>query len=525
MVLKKMILILVLGIFIGSLSSQEFQEAAKNGDLNKISQLLQSDPDLLNSRDQQNKTALHFACQNGHIEVVKLLVEKGANVNITDYDFKSPLLWAASEGYREILDILLKNNADKYATDIDGKCAVHLAVEAGNLSLVEWMLSNGYELNCKAFNDNSLLHSAAMSGKNEMVRKLIGKGLYVNIRNLFGKTPLHYAASYGKMETVEVLLKNGAKIDFKAINGKTPYHLAVEAKQYETAELLIKQGADTKPWKFGGPKGKYMGQDPPGALPKIFAPGIVSTDGYEFALTFTPDGKEFYFTRRSGEKHLHTNTIIYSGMNNGKWTEPEVAPFSGRHFDFEPHISPDGKRLYFGTTRPFKEGEQSRGMKQWYMVREGSEWTDLKPLDPPFSDIFAMYITTALNGNIYYTGQGITMSRFENGKYQEPERLGEKVNFIQYTAHPFIAPDESYIIYDGQPDSPLIFTDYFYISFKQSDGSWSDVINLSEKCNLGTDLMCASISPDGKYLFYSQGGNIYWVSAKFLDELKPDKLK
>lgn len=514
------VFVLIFSIFIGSLFSQEIQEAAKTGNLDKVNQLLHNDPDLLNHRDQRNKTALHFACQNGHFEVVKLLVEKGANVNIMDYDFRTPLLWAAANGYSQILEILVKNGADRYKTDANGKSAVHLAVEAGNLSLVEWMLVNGYELNLKAFNDNSLLHSAAMTGQNDMTRKLLEKGLFVDISNLYGKTPLHYAASYGKKETVELLLKCGAKINVRAINGKTAYHLAVEGKQFKTAELLKNLGADTKPWKFSMPKGKYLGQDPPGAVPKIFAPGIVSTDGFEFAITFTPEIDEFYFTRRSGEKHFGTNTIVYSKMKNGKWTEPDIAPFSGRYFDFEPHISPDGEKLYFGTRRPFKEGEQSRGMKQWCLERNGSGWTNLKPLGSPFSDIFAMYITTAANGNIYYTGQGISMSRFENGKYQEPERLGEKVNFIQKTAHPFISPDESYIIFDGQPNSPLDFTDNFYISFKQSDGTWSDVINLSEKCNLGTDLMCASISPDGKYLFYSQGGNIYWVSAEFLKKVR-----
>ncbi|MFC1724439.1 ankyrin repeat domain-containing protein [candidate division KSB1 bacterium] len=522
---KHIILIMVLSLCFSSLFSQSLQDAAKNGKLDEVKKLLMNDPDLLNNRDRMNKTALHIACENGHTELVKFLVEKGANVNITDYDFKKPLLWAAEKGHREILDILLNNNADKSATDINGKSAVHLAVENGFTDLVEWLLSNGFDLNSRALHDVTLLHSAAMSGQNNMVRRLIEKGLNVDVKNVYGKTPLHYAASYGKNETVELLLKLGANINVKAVNGKTAYHLALEGKQQETAEILKENGADTTPWEFSGPEGDYLGQDPPGTVPEIFAPGIVSTDGFEFAITFTPDGNEFYFTRRNGEKHLPTNTIIYSRRKNGKWIEPEIAPFSGKYFDFEPHISPDGKKLYFGTMRPVKEGEQPQGMRQWCFERAGSEWTNLKPLGPPFDNIHAMYVTTADNGNIYFTGQGITVSRFENGKYQEPERLGKRINFIQYTAHPFIAPDESYIIYDGQPDSPFDFKDYFYISFKQKNGSWSDVVNLSEKCNLGTGLMCASISPDGKYLFYSQGGNIYWVSAKIIDELKPEELK
>lgn len=114
----------------------------------------------------------------------------------------------------------------------------------------------------------------------------------------------------------------------------------------------------------------YFAQKPPGINPELFAPGIISTEKYfEISCTLTPEGKEFYFTRR-GEEFGDTNTILVSKLMNGKWTKPKVALFSGTHFDYEPHISPDGNRLYFGTNRPaLVEGEPGRGGNIWYVER------------------------------------------------------------------------------------------------------------------------------------------------------------
>lgn len=73
-------------------------------------------------------------------------------------------------------------------------------------------------------------------------------------------------------------------------------------------------------------KGPYFGQKPPGTTPQIFAPGIVSTDAHEFGCSFSPDGKEFYFTRR--ETPRSPTLIMVSKYVDGVWTKPEAAPFN-----------------------------------------------------------------------------------------------------------------------------------------------------------------------------------------------------
>ena len=96
--------------------------------------------------------------------------------------------------------------------------------------------------------------------------------------------------------------------------------------------------------------GDYLGQTPPGALPELFAPGVVSTGLYERDVAMTPDGGEIYFGLMAGGEVM----IVVSKRENGVWSPPEIAPFcdDAEILDLEPHITPDCKRFLFLSTRP-----------------------------------------------------------------------------------------------------------------------------------------------------------------------------
>lgn len=85
----------------------------------------------------------------------------------------------------------------------------------------------------------------------------------------------------------------------------------------------------------------------------LFAPGIISTGMNERDITFTPDGKELYYSMQ-GEGFF---VILFVKQENGIWISPRVAPFSGRYNDIEASIAPDGKRLFFTSDRPRFEGD------------------------------------------------------------------------------------------------------------------------------------------------------------------------
>ena len=119
----------------------------------------------------------------------------------------------------------------------------------------------------------------------------------------------------------------------------------------------------------------------------------------------------------------------------------------------------------------------------------------------------------------------IRYSRLIDGKREEPRPLSKEINTGTWNAHPFIAPDESYIMWDGRRDSGYGDSD-IYISFRQQDGSWGEAVNLGDNINTDAWEASPSVTPDGKYLFFhrqisSDNLDIYWVDTQIIEDLRP----
>ncbi len=292
------------------------------------------------------------------------------------------------------------------------------------------------------------------------------------------------------------------------------------------AESAISQQDD--PQRLTGP---YLGQKPPGIKPEVFAPGIVSTAAHEFSCCFSPDGKEFYFARRHPE--LNWPVIMVSRLRDGAWTEPEIASFVEKEPSFEPWITLDNKRLYFQSGKPIP-GQSGPPMNVLYVERGPKGWgTAINP-GSPFNPAKAMHFGSTRDGTIYTTdisqGPGserIAVSRLVNGKYENLERLGPPINGELQTMHPYIAPDESYIVYSSRMPSEMPSFELL-VSFRKRDGGWDEPKNVDLAMSAGLPF----VSPDGKYLFFtgaepgqSKGpgpgvSDIYWVSARIIEELR-----
>lgn len=255
-----------------------------------------------------------------------------------------------------------------------------------------------------------------------------------------------------------------------------------------------------EPGSLTGLDGPYFGQAMPGTVPEVFAPGIVSTrGGHEFSCTFSPDGREFYFNRGP-------NIYVAYWREDG-WTAPDFAPFNSDRLDHEPFIPTDGSKLYFGSGRERAGVSAEEAYGIWVMEREGDVWGEPAYLFP------GMFVTTASSGNAYVTsldfaaGGGLCVYRPDHGGYGECERLEVGVDSRQ-VAHPLIAPDESFLIFDAQ-DGDL------YISFPLGDGGWSPGVRIDEISDIG-EIMTAALSPDAQVLFFYANHDIYWVSAGIL---------
>jgi hypothetical protein len=304
-------------------------------------------------------------------------------------------------------------------------------------------------------------------------------------------------------------------------------------------------------------KGPYLGQTPPGIKPVVFAPGIVSTGLYTRDIAISTDGKEIYFCISDAS----ATAILVTKCVNDRWSEPVIAPFSGTgFFDFEPHISPDGKKFFFLSGRPPNGKEPKTGwyyQKLWMMNRKDTCWTEPQLVDEPVSSAENEFFPSVTNGNVlYFTRSGqsvkarIYKSRFENGRYQVPEILQFDIPETGQLFNAFVSPEEDFLITCAQGiDTTNIDQDY-YISFRRKDGKWGKLIKFGPEINTpGDNANSAFVSRDGNYLFFSssrkdsaqsriksgtslrsiinsksQPGNgssaIYWVSSKVIDELR-----
>ncbi|MBV1910033.1 MAG: hypothetical protein KUG78_12070 [Kangiellaceae bacterium] len=288
---------------------------------------------------------------------------------------------------------------------------------------------------------------------------------------------------------------------------------------------LVMSGASYSQDDISIPDGPYLGQTPPGSTPEIFALGIVNREeSIDLEGMFGSDLNTFYFTREGKEYTGITKfgpskgeTVPYGlavfEYKNNKWQHSVVAKAVS-----EPSISPDGNTILF---------------KNQYIERTSDGWSELKKLGEPFASIDIMRSAISANGTIYFDTYNkaldipLRYSRLVNGKYETPKSLGPQFGIGRYNAHPFIAPDESYIIFDSVREGGYGRSD-LYISFRVADGSWGPAINMGDKINSAASEKNPSLSPDGKFIFFdwrikprNADVTIYWVDAQIIEKLRP----
>jgi len=280
------------------------------------------------------------------------------------------------------------------------------------------------------------------------------------------------------------------------------------------------QAQSTK--KFSALKGNYLGQTPPGDVPVVFAPGIVSVNGrYEYGVSFSPDLKEIYFTaHRKGE----SSSVYFSKLIDEKWTNPKKANLTkgGQGAEFEAFVNSSGEKIYFAVS-------DSKGVKIWQATRSGNWWNNAKVLASPINDDIVFYPNAAKNGDLFY-------KNVSKGKmYYAPNKIGKFPEIfeagIEYGSHGFIAPSQDFILIDALKENDKTKDKDIHVCFKMKDGTWTKPINLGSTVNSNFNETCPSITPDGKYLFFSryneEGGlpNIYWVGTNIIKKLKKKALQ
>jgi hypothetical protein len=479
--------VLVLMFIVNLLHAQSLEEYIRNGDVESVKSILKKNPGLLDKEVSSGMKPLHYAAYLGKTEIARYLISKGANIDEETTGHFTPL---------------------------------NYAVRYGNMSTAAVLIENGADISSRTPQGTTYLHFAILSGNKDMAGLLIDNGLDVNVIKKGNLTPLHIAAVSGDQEIVEFLIQKGSDLDVRSTDEGTPLHFALASGNKHIEELLISKGAAKLKRDFPLYQGKYLGMKKPGETPEAFAPELFrNVYGSHTVPAFSPDGKELYWEAPFIPGRMNMIRIWYMREENGRWTPPRKASFS----DFPsgaPAFSPDGKRLFFMSNRSRQDNAGRRDFDLWFVEREGTGWSKPKHLGNTInSEKFETAPIVTRDGTLYYNvaGKGIVKSAFVNGRYTEPESLGDLFNSDYVDS----CKDREHIIFSSNRRKGD-FQFEFFISFHKPDGRWSKAISMGDKLHQGNVAGYGRVTLDGKYLFIVNRNHegYYWIDAKIIDELK-----
>lgn len=250
---------------------------------------------------------------------------------------------------------------------------------------------------------------------------------------------------------------------------------------------------------------------PAADTPHVFAPGLVSDGLNNRDFTISPSGDEVFFTLQ--QPRFISSTVLYMRKENGKWSKPMVAPFSGKWRDLEAFFSPDGQTVYFSSDRPLKEGEAKKDFDIWKVKRlANGKYAEPENLGSTVNSIKdEFYPSVTKTGDLYFTvqaayGKGsedIVECKLTDKGYAAPVSLPEDINtkFDEFNA--FADPDGQFIIFTcyGRPDD--MGRGDMYIARKDAAGKWLPAKHLPAPFNSPLLDYCPYVTPDKKYLFFT----------------------
>ncbi|HEU0015196.1 MAG TPA: hypothetical protein VFQ45_16010 [Longimicrobium sp.] len=245
-----------------------------------------------------------------------------------------------------------------------------------------------------------------------------------------------------------------------------------------------------------------------GVVLERFGDGVFTTGAWDFFVALSPDGEEAFFCRANGSfSHF---TILQTRRRGDGWAPPRMASFSGRWSDADPHYTPDGRRIFFISNRPVSGDTAASAYDVWFVEREGDGWSAPRRLEGPVNGPGTEWSPSpAANGNLYFGtvreggrgGNDLYVARWTGAGYAEPENLGDSINTARGEVEPWIAPDESYLVFSGQARADGAGGFDLYVS-ERVGGVWGKARPLAA-LNTPAYEFNPSVSPDGRWLYFS----------------------
>ena len=276
---------------------------------------------------------------------------------------------------------------------------------------------------------------------------------------------------------------------------------------------------------------QYFGLTPPGLIPEVFAPGVVSDSTWaeHCQVAISPQGDEIYWSAWTGkykseDGSKNTEQIFYSKFENGIWTNPQLAEFIKNNphgLNGGPVFSPDGNKLYFYQV---KSPWVSSDMNTYYVEKIDGKWSD-EPIDvgQPYNTEDQDYSPIFSKKGIAYKNLFGKISKYfyVNGNFTLKDSILLPKGFRPLWNF-YISPEEDYVIFASIHESGFGDVD-LYISFKDKAGEWGTPINMGAEINTELRERFPTVSPDGKYMFFMRhtpGQDFFWISTKIIHELQ-----
>jgi ankyrin repeat protein len=397
-----------------AVSAQEICDAVKANDLAKVKSLIEPNSQLVHAKDTDGRRPLHWACEGVHFEVLKFLVEKGADVNAQDKDGIAPLHTLTSRGHAEGIALLIANKAKVNIKNASGETPLHYAAQSGRFAIVQQLIDHGAVATSISHSGYTPLLEAINANSLEITELLIAKGADINLvfrEEYYGDTPLSFAVRSGNLEMVKSLHLKGANIQYRTKLGANLLHFAAAVNKADIVTYLIDSGVDINSVQNGGLTPLHMAA----IIGCLDAAELLVARGAKLDLKSKDGGTPLHFAiaaqnreiadflRKSGAKDIPREFPEYNGKYLGQkapGTEPE--PFVPELFRdiyrsySRPVFSRDGKEVFW-------TGYVLPGVgyhRIWRMREVNGKWT--APELSLFSDFDSLHPSLSYDGRKIY---------------------------------------------------------------------------------------------------------------------------
>jgi hypothetical protein len=273
------------------------------------------------------------------------------------------------------------------------------------------------------------------------------------------------------------------------------------------------------------------------AAPELFGAGLFSTGAWDFFVAFSPDQTRALFGRADDAFEVFELLETRRGPDGG-WSAPARPPFATAWSNADPHFSPDGQTVYFISNRPDAGQTAARGTHHAWAanLQPDGRWGEARRLPEPINlpGVDTWSPAVAASGNLYFGadrpgtrgGSDLWVARpAAGGGYHAPENLGAAINSPAHEVEPWIAPDESYLIFSAlrRPDGAGSYD--LFLSRRRRGGdsvSWEPARPLGPAVNSAASEWNHSVSPDGKWLYFTSTRPFAGLPGERLDRPRDD---